>query len=209
MADTLIGSKIGKKELILASSSATRVGIFQGAGLVFKTERPTVDEATIRRSMIASGADVESGAARLADLKALEISAKHPAGLVVGADQILEHEGAWFEKPVNIDQARNQLEQLSGGQHRLISSVAVALNNSVIWRHTDHAVLNMRTLSEGFLTDYLQIMGDRLLSSVGGYQIESLGAQLFDSVTGDYFTILGLPLLPVLKFLREKDVLGT
>lgn len=209
MADALMGSKTGKKELILASSSATRASILQGAGLVFKIERPTVDESTIRRLMIASGADVESGAARLADLKALEISAKHPACLVVGADQILESEGVWFEKPVDRGQARKQLEQLSGGQHRLISSVAVALNNSVIWRHTDHAVLNMRTLSECFLAAYLQIMGDRLLSSVGGYQIESLGAQLFDSVTGDHYTILGLPLLPVLRFLREKDVLET
>ena len=209
MADTLMGSKTGNKELILASSSATRAGILQGAGLVFKIERPTVDESAIRRSMIASRADVESGAARLADLKALEISANHPASLVVGADQILEYEGAWFEKPISLGQARKQLEQLSGVQHRLISSVAVALNNAVIWRHTDNAVLNMRTLSESFLAAYLQIMGDRLLSSVGGYQIESLGAQLFDSVAGDHYTILGLPLLPLLRFLREKDVLGT
>jgi septum formation protein len=209
MTDTLMGPKTGGASLILASGSATRADILRDAGLVFKIERPTVDESAIRRSMIASKVAVESGAARLADLKALEISAKYPTALVVGADQILECGGAWFEKPCNIGQARKQLEQLSGEQHRLISSVAVALNNTVIWRHTDQAVLNMRPLSEGFLAAYLEIMGDRLFSSVGGYQIESLGAQVFDSVVGDHYTILGLPLLPLLGFLREKDVLGT
>jgi septum formation protein len=209
MTDILMGPKAGNKELILASSSATRVDILEGAGLVFKIERPTIDEPAIRRSMIASGAGVESGAARLADLKALEISAKHPACLVVGADQILESDGAWFEKPINIGQAQKQLNQLSGGQHRLISSVAVALNNSVVWRHTDQATLHMRPLSADFLATYIEVMGNRLYSSVGGYQIESLGAQLFDSVAGDHYTVLGLPLLPLLAFLRENDVLGT
>jgi septum formation protein len=209
MITTLMGSKTGVPPLVLASGSVTRADILKNAGLEFETRRPNVDEASIRLSMIETNATVEACAGRLAELKALEISAEQPRALVIGADQILEFEGNWFEKPETPDQARAQLLRLSGGEHRLISSVSVALGNAVIWRHTDQASLVMRRLGDAFMDRYIETMGERMFGSVGGYQIEGLGAQLFASVDGDHYTILGLPLLPLLGFLRDSDVLGT
>lgn len=208
MSDTLMSPKTGVPRLVLASGSSTRAAILKGAGLDFIIRKPTVDEASVRRAMIDSNAPVGAGADRLAELKAREISDDQPGALVIGADQNLECDGCWFEKPGTTDQAREQLERLSARRHRLVSSVAVALDGDVVWRHSDQASLIMRTLGAGFLDQYIEIMGNRVLTSVGGYQIEALGAQLFDSVEGDHYTILGLPLLPLLGFLRDSDVLG-
>jgi septum formation protein len=208
MNDILMGSKASAHSLVLASGSAIRAEILGNAGLEFDIERPTVDEASVRLSMIEQQATVDAGASRLADLKALEISKSRQTSFVIGADQILECEGTWFEKPESSDQARVQLRRLSGRRHTLVSSVSVVLGGSVIWRHTGRASLVMRRLEDMFLDRYIEIMGEKLLSSVGGYQMEGLGAQLFDSVDGDHYTILGLPLLPLLGFLRDKSVLG-
>jgi septum formation protein len=208
MANTIMGLNTRGSSLILASGSSTRADILINAGLIFDIQRPTVDEASVRLSMIASGAPVEAGADRLGALKALEVSADRPGTLVIGADQILECDGAWFEKPETLDQARDQLTRLSGKRHRLVSAVAVARDNTVMWHHTDQAHLSMRPLGSAFLDRYLDVMGEKVFSSVGGYQIEGLGAQLFDRVDGDHYTILGLPLFPLLGFLRDVDILG-
>jgi septum formation protein len=193
--------------VILASGSATRAGILRNAGLRFSIRRPTVDEAAVRQVMVEAGDPVEAGARRLADLKALEISSEIPGALVIGADQILECGGQWFEKPEGPEAAREQLMKLSGRTHRLISGVSIARDNEVIWRHVDQAVLTVRSLGKEFLERYLIAMGDRTRESVGGYQIEGLGSQLFERVEGDHFTILGLPLLPTLAFLRSQGLL--
>ena len=208
MTLVLMGPKAGTKSLILASGSATRADILNKAGLKFVIKRPNVDEASVRRTMIADGAPVEAGAVLLAEMKALEVSRAHPDAFTIGADQILECGGAWFEKPETIDQARAQLLDLTGKRHRLISSVVVAMGGSNIWQHTDQAQMTMRPVGRAFLEQYIEIMGDGMFASVGGYQLEGLGAQLFSEVTGDHYTILGLPLLPLLSFLRSHDILG-
>lgn len=194
--------------LVLASSSTTRAKMLSEAGLIFEIEKPEVDEADVRLHMIAASATVESGAERLAALKASDVSQRRTNTLVIGADQILECDGKWFEKPGTTAQARDQLRDLSGRRHRLISSVVLAVDGIAVWRHTAEAQLTMRPLGERFLEDYLNAMGDRAFTSVGGYQLEGLGAQLFSRIRGDYFTILGLPLLPLLAQLRSRDVLG-
>lgn len=207
MTLTLMSPTTSADAVILASGSATRAEILRNAGLVFSVQRPSVDEAAVRDAMIKEGASVEAGALRLAELKTLEIAANHENHIVIGADQILECDGEWFEKPSSLDQARAQLKYLSGKSHRLISAVTVARKGNVVWSKTDEAVLTIRRFGDGFLERYLEIMGDRVSSSVGGYQIEGIGAQLFDRIEGDHFTILGLPLWPTLGFLREIGVL--
>jgi septum formation protein len=209
MTDALMGPSVLETPLILASGSTTRADILRKAGLRFEIERPDVDEAAIRLSMIDKDASVEAAAVLLAEKKAVQISSgTRPAALVIGADQILECDGEWFEKPDSIARARLQLSRLSGTSHRLISSVVVALNGTVIWCHTDQARLTMRSLGDEFLESYIEVMGEKLFASVGAYQLEGLGAQLFSSVEGDHYTVLGLPLLPLVEFLRQQNILG-
>lgn len=193
--------------LILASGSATRAEILRNAGLEFSVQRPSVDEAEVREFMIGAGIAVEDGALRLAELKSLEIAARNIDSVVIGADQILELDGDWFEKPNGTDAARAQLKRLSGKRHRLISAVVIARAGEIIWRKTDEAILHVRPLGEAFLDRYLALMGDRVSTSVGGYQVEGIGAQLFEAIEGDHYTILGLPLWPTLGFLRSIGIL--
>jgi septum formation protein len=208
MTLVLMGPKTFIKALILASSSTTRANILNKAGLTFTIERPNVDEASVRRTMIADGMSLETGAALLAEMKALEVSQVQPEAFTIGADQILECGGVWFEKPQTIDQARTQLLDLRGKRHRLISSVVVAVGGTKVWEHTDQAEMTMRAIGDVFLEDYIAIMGNRMFWSVGGYQLEGVGSQLFSKVLGNHYTILGLPLLPLLGFLRSHDILG-
>jgi septum formation protein len=208
MTLVLMGPKTFIKALILASSSTTRANILNKAGLTFTIERPNVDEASVRRTMIADGTSLETGAALLAEMKALEVSQVQPEAFTIGADQILECGGVWFEKPQTIDQARTQLLDLRGKRHRLISSVVVAVGGTKVWEHTDQAEMTMRAIGDVFLEDYIAIMGNRMFWSVGGYQLEGVGSQLFSKVLGNHYTILGLPLLPLLGFLRSHDILG-
>jgi septum formation protein len=209
MTAFLMAPNFAEKPLVLASGSRTRAHMLSRAGLAVEIEKPNVDEAPSRRSMIAEGASVEAGAARLAELKARDVSRNRPGTLVIGADQILECDGYWFEKPDTMQQAREQLLRLSGRRHRLISSVVVAIDGDRVWHHADQALLTMRPLGQPFMTHYLREIGEAALTSVGGYQLEGLGAQLFSRIDGDYFTILGLPLLPLLAYLRSRDVLGS
>lgn len=194
--------------IILASGSVTRRDMLRNAGIEAEAIVPGVDEAEIKESLKTEGASVEEVADTLATLKAVRVSASHTDALVIGADQMLECGGAWFDKPNSIDAARQNLASLRGLSHDLVTAAVVARNGSAIWRTSDRATLTMRAFSDEFLDQYLDSCGADVLGSVGCYRLEGIGAQLFTSVRGDFFTILGLPLMPLLAFLREQKVVA-
>lgn len=198
-----------REAVVLASASRTRRAMLENAGLEVVCEPARVDEEEVKLSMRAAGMKPEEVAEALAELKAARIAAKLPGVHVIGADQMLECDGRWFDKPVDRAGAAAQLKALSGRTHRLISSAVVFHNGVRIWHGIDHATLTMRPLSDAFIDHYLEQVGDAALASVGGYQLEGAGAQLFVKVTGDFFTILGLPLLPLLGFLRTRGVVAS
>lgn len=193
--------------IILASASSSRAQILRDAGVPFTVDQASIDEEAVKRSMRAEGADVEAVAVTLAELKALRVSPRHADALVIGADQMLDCNGTWFDKPANADHARAHLKALSGRTHELIAAVCVALNGSIIWHHVDRARLTMRQLSDRFIDAYLSACGDSILGSVGAYRVEGHGIQLFSRIDGSHFTILGLPLIPLLDLLRAHQVL--
>ena len=195
--------------VVLASASAARAEILRRAGVACAIEPAAVDEEEVKRAMRASGAKAAELAEALAEFKARKISARHPGALVIGADQVLDCQGRWFDKPADRAQARAQLLELRGKLHELISCVCVLRGGERLWHHIGRARLTMRPFSEDFLDDYLSAAGDAVLGSVGAYQIEGLGAQLFSRIDGDQFTIMGLPLLPLLDFLRNHGVVKT
>lgn len=192
--------------LVLASQSSSRAKLLRAAGVPFTAQPARVDEATVKEAMQAEQSPPGDAAQALADLKALRVSVGHADALVIGADQILECDGRWFDKPENLDAARKQLLALSGRTHQLWTAAAVAKDGGIIWRELARNCLTMRQLSEPFVDDYLATEKNRVLSSVGAYQIEGRGIQLFAAVGGDFFSILGLPLLSLLDFLRGHDV---
>lgn len=193
-------------KLVLASGSRTRAAMLEQAGVTAILDKPLVDEDEVKAAGRAEGVSADIVAEALAELKAQRITRRHPGALVVGADQMLECEGRWFDKPADRAAARAQLLDLRGKTHRLVSCAVVVRNGERMWHQIDSARLTMRSFSEAFLDDYLTCVGDDVLHSVGAYQLEGLGAQLFHRVEGDFFTILGLPLLPLLGFLRVHGV---
>jgi septum formation protein len=192
--------------LILASGSRARAEMLRAAGLRFDVVKPTVDEEEVKRSLRAAKAPGSAIAETLAELKAQRVSSRYGAGYVIGADQVLECDGESFDKPASRADALDQLQRLRGKSHELTSAVVVVKDGLRLWHHADHAILTLRPCSDEFLARYLDAMGDNILTTVGGYEIEGLGAQLFSAVSGDHFTILGLPLLPLLGFLRDAGV---
>ncbi len=192
--------------LVLASGSRTRAAMLEQAGVSAVLDKPLVDEDEVKAAGRAEGVSADIVAEALAELKAQRITRRHPGALVVGADQMLECEGRWFDKPADRAAARAQLLDLRGKTHRLVSCAVVVRDGERMWHRIDSARLTMRNFSEAFLDDYLDRVGDDVLHSVGAYQLEGLGAQLFHRVEGDFFTILGLPLLPLLGFLRVHGV---
>lgn len=198
---------IKSPKIVLASASASRANLLRNAGLEIVIDPAAIDEDTIKTSMAADGSPPHDVAQALADLKALRRSGSHPEEFVIGADQMLVCEGRWYDKPQNREAARQQLSALSGKHHQLLSAVTVAREGTIIWRHLDRATLTMRSLSPEFIEQYLISEGDSILGSVGAYRLEGRGAQLFSRIQGDYFTILGLPLLPLLDFLRTHRLL--
>lgn len=198
---------LSAETVILASSSRIRRTMLEQAGVPVDIDPARVDEDAVKEAMKLDGAPVEAVAEALAETKAMRVSARHPGRLVIAADQMLECGPVWFDKPPDRDHARAQLQALSGRTHRLVACVVAMRNGTRTWHHTDAAELTMRPLSDSFIDRYLDAMGDQVLTTVGGYQLEGLGAQLFTSVRGDYFTVLGLPLLPLMDHLRNQAVL--
>jgi septum formation protein len=194
--------------LILASASPARRRLLEAAGLVFEVDLPRVDEEGVKASLRAQGLKPHDQADALAELKALSVSRRR-LGFVIGADQMLALEGETLDKPKDLGEAREHLLRLRGRAHELVTAAVVAREGVAIWRHVDTPKLKMRAFSEAFLDGYLKQAGEAALHSVGAYQLEGLGAQLFERVEGDYFSVLGLPLLPLLAFLREHGIAPT
>lgn len=194
--------------LILASGSEARASMLRAAGLGVILHPANVDEESLRQALRADRVTTEAAAEALAEMKASKVALRYPAGIIIAADQLLECGGVWFEKPVDRDHAFASLRTLSGQMHRLVSSVVVYKNGARIWHHTDAAEITMRELDEAYIDRYLDCIGDDVFSTVGGYKIEGLGLHLFAKVRGDHFTILGMPLLPLIDILREQGIVA-
>ncbi|ODT63889.1 MAG: septum formation protein Maf [Phenylobacterium sp. SCN 69-14] len=193
-------------QVILASKSAARRAVLTGAGVPFEAVVAGVDEDAVKASMLAGGAGPRDVADALAEIKAVKVSAGRP-GLVIGSDQTLEFEGRLYDKAETLEAARERLKAMRGKPHRLHSAVVVAQGGTPIWREVVSATLTMRDFSDDFLEAYLAAEGEQALGSVGCYRLEGPGAQLFSSIEGDYFTILGLPLMGLLDLFRRHGVL--
>lgn len=180
--------------------------MLEAAGVSFQVDIPNVDETAVKSALRAQRAGAGETAEALAATKAQQISGRWPGALVIGADQMLECDGIWFDKPANSARARQTLLQLRGRTHELVTAVCVVRDRLVVWHHVARARLTMREFSDAFLDSYLARLGPAACDSVGAYQLEGPGVQLFERVCGDHFTIIGLPLLPLLEFLRGYGV---
>ncbi len=194
--------------ILLASRSAARISLLKAAGVVFTAVPSSVDERAAEMPLIAGGASPADIAMALAEAKAVDISALSRDAIVIGADQTLDLDGQRWTKPESMAIAREQLARLSGQTHRLHSAAAIAREGIVTWRHVGTATLTMRALTAAAIDAYLAEVGDAALGSVGAYQLEGVGVRLFEKIDGDYFTILGLPLLALLARLRDEGALA-
>ncbi len=193
--------------LILASASGARRALLAGAGLTFAAEPANIGEDQIKRGAQADGVEVVDAALLLAEMKARRVGRRQPDALVVGADQILVCDGQWFDKPDGPVAADQQLRALRGKTHMLVTAVVCHRDGSPIWQHVARPKLTMRQFSEAFLEAYLAAEGSHVTESVGAYRLEGPGVHLFDRIEGEHAAILGLPLLPLLGFLRQHGVL--
>lgn len=196
--------------LILASGSQARKQMLAAAGLQFDVVPADIDERAIRTALETGDNPLEPDdiADILARAKAEHVSRAKPEALVIGSDQVLALDETIFEKPANADVARANLLSMRGRAHELHAAVALAHGGETVWSHSDIATMTMRKFSAGFLDDYIAKSGNGILSSVGAYQLEGMGVQLFEKIEGDYFTILGMPLLPLLQELRARGVVA-
>ena len=191
--------------LVLASQSAARAALMQAAGLRFEARPVRVDEAAVKEACRAEGLDASEAASTLAEMKAARV--RDPDALVIGADQLLVCEGAWFDKPTDLDGARAQLQALRGRKHTLVTAVVCQRGGQTVWHHVAVPALTMRGFSDAALDAYVAAEGGALLSCVGAYRVEGAGIHLFDRIEGEHSAILGLPMLPLLGFLRQHEVL--
>lgn len=203
----MIAMEIEMPPLVLASASTGRAAILRNAGLSFQQRASDIDERqleeALREKNRGAAPDPAELARSLASAKSVAVSTQFPDAIVIGADQVMFAAGAVMHKPQDLDGARRQLMTLRGASHSLHSAVSVAQAGSVLWTHADRAELTMREFSDAFLDEYCTLEGGRLLASVGCYHIEGRGIQLFSGIKGEIFTIIGLPLLPLLGYLRE------
>jgi len=198
---------VSSAPLVLASGSASRKSLLTAAGVPFVTDPADLDEDRLMAELKPAGAEII--ARTLAEQKALAVSRRHPGQIVLGGDSVIAFGGDYLSKCASLAQARALLLRLSGQTHLLVSAAALARDGALLWAHASPCRMTMRDLSAQFLEDYLAAEGEGLLSSVGCYRFEGRGAQLFDRVEGDYFSVLGLPLLPVLTQLRKEGVLAS
>lgn len=195
-------------ELLLASQSASRKAMLAAAGVPFSAEPAGVDEESIKQAMVGEGADARRLADALAEIKAIKVSRRHPTALVLGCDStVAAADGTLIDKAATREESAAQLRMLAGSTHKLISAAVVAQGGVPIWRYVDTAKLTMRDFSDAFLESYLDAEWPAIGGCVGGYRLEGLGVQLFSRIDGDHFTILGLPLLPLLDWLRVRGVI--
>lgn len=189
--------------IILASTSPFRAELMRNAGIDFTTDAPQIDERAAEAPLLEAGANPSDVAEILAEAKAVDVSTCNPGALVIGGDQTLSLHDEMFHKPEDMEQARRHLLAMAGKTHQLNSAVVFAKDGTVVWHHVSVAHMHMRALSPEFIGRHLARVGDIALKSVGAYQLEGEGIQLFEKIDGDYFTIVGLPLLPMLQKLRE------
>lgn len=192
------------QKIILASGSAIRREILTNAGLDFEVIVKPVDESAIKDALLEENVAKKDIADALAEAKSLRVSRNYP-GLVIGADQIMVMDDHLYDKPKDMAEARARLLSMRGKEHQLIGAVVISENGQAVWRHISRTRLFVRDFSEVFLDEYLEAEGEDILSSVGGYKFEGRGSQLFSRVEGDFFSILGLSLLPVLDYLRVRN----
>ena len=194
--------------VVLASASQPRTILLAAAGVGHMVDPAHVDEAAVKEAMAQEQAPAAAVAEVLAETKAQQVSIRHPQALVIGADQILACNDRLFDKPADLAHAHAHLLALRGRTHFLHAGICIVRDGQRIWHHNDIAEMTMRPFSDAFLESYLAATGDQSCQTVGAYQLEGLGAQLFSKIRGDYFTILGLPLLPLLDFLRNHQVIA-
>ncbi len=194
--------------LILASGSAVRARLLREAGVPFDVCLAKIDEGEVKAALLAEGLGADAIADTLAQRKAVQVSAAHPEALVLGCDQILAVDGRLIGKSADLTEARALLRELRGEDHSLITACVLAKGGVTVWRWLERCRLWMRLFSDTFLDEYLQAGGEKVLDSVGCYHLEGRGIQLFERVEGDYFSVLGLPLLPLLAALREQGIVG-
>ncbi len=193
--------------LILASASEIRQTLLRQAGIPFKAHAARIDEATITAAMSDEGGTARDIADALAEFKARKIAAKHPDAMVIGCDQVLEFRGNLLSKPTGLEDAISQLIMLRGQQHKLLSAIVVYENGEPIWRHVGQVRLLMRDLSDDYIAKYMSRNWPGIADSVGSYKLEQEGSRLFSRIEGDYFTVLGLPLLELVGFLTQRGVI--
>ena len=192
--------------IILASSSPIRKQILEDSGVIFEVVVRPIDEASIKSAMIQEGASKLSIVSTLAELKSIKVSSETP-GLVIGADQIMVFDGAIYDKPKTIEEARERLMAIRNQTHYLMGSVVVSEGGVSVWRHSSKVELKARSFTDKFIDNYINQEGEALLQTVGAYRFEKRGSQLFSSVKGDFFSVLGLPLLPLLDYLRTRNAI--
>ena len=193
---------------LLASSSPIRLQLLRSAGLFVRAESPRIDEDAIRSTLQSESAAPRSIADTLAEMKARKIATRHPSDLVIGCDQVLALGPTILAKSETPEDARAQLRQLRGRTHRLLSAIVVYENAEPVWRHVGEAELTMHPISDTYLDDYVTRNWDSIRHSVGCYKLEEEGVRLFSAINGDYFTILGLPLLPLLAWLGTRGMIA-
>ena len=195
--------------IVLASTSKIRATLLQNANVSFAAVPPRVDEAAVKAALIAQGEQPRNIADALAELKATKISVKSPEAFVIGSDQVLDHNGQLLSKADSPDAAIDQLKSLRGNTHRLFSAAVICQGGRPIWRHVGRVNMRMRNFSDTYLEHYVFRNWERIRYSVGSYNLEEEGVRLFAAVEGDYFTVLGMPLLETLNYLAMRGALDT